>query len=60
MVMHPSFGNRFDFDIAIMFLSSPLTIDNKQTAVIPLPVQGAPVEDNSTALITGWGAEEVN
>lgn len=58
--MHPSFGNRFDFDIAVMFLTSPLTIDDRQTAIVPLPEQGASVEDDSEALITGWGAEQVN
>ena len=60
IITHPDFNNLgFDYDISLLFLSSPLNIDGTTTALVPLPAQSQIVDDGASALVTGWGSTQV-
>jgi trypsin len=48
-------SNTLDYDIAVLILSSSITIDNLNTRIITLPAKNLNVPAGSSALVTGWG-----
>ena len=60
IITHPDFNNLgFDYDISLLFLSSPLNIDGTTTALVPLPALSQTVDDGASAFVTGWGSTQV-
>lgn len=56
VINHPSFNTySFDFDFALLKLSSLIKLDGKTKAIIPLPTGNQAIADNTAVSITGWG-----
>ncbi|XP_077288094.1 mite allergen Eur m 3-like [Arctopsyche grandis] len=56
IIKHPNFSiHTSDNDIALLFLTNPLQIDDQTTKIIPMPSQDIRVKNGSEAIIAGWG-----
>ena len=57
IVVHPSYDpGTFNFDIALVKLSSPVILNSTVSTIIPLvPQDGALADPGVTATVTGWG-----
>jgi len=57
IVVHPSYdSNIFDDDIALVKLSSPVTLNSTVSTIVPLtPEDGSLADPGVTATVTGWG-----
>ncbi|MCH7801533.1 MAG: serine protease, partial [Chloroflexi bacterium] len=57
IVVHPSYNpTTFDNDIALVKLSSPVTLDSTVSTIVPLtPEDGSLANPGVTATVTGWG-----
>lgn len=54
--IHPNYnGTLLDFDMAILYLVSPLTF-GPAVAPIPLPLENQFYLDDTPAVVSGWGA----
>lgn len=45
----------FDFDFALLKLTSAISLDGTTKAIIPLPRENEPITDGTAVLVTGWG-----
>lgn len=56
LVNHPQYNaNTVDFDVAVLWLSSPLNLGTHPISVVPLPSQNEGVGIGQLAQVSGWG-----
>lgn len=58
--INAAFNQFLDYDIALMFLSEPIQIDDTKTKPIKLPPRNIEIEDNEELTVAGWGSIKVN
>ena len=59
IIVHPEYNSRtIDNDIAILHLSTPLNLGQKNAGTVCLPAQGNDFGDGEDAEISGWGTTQ--